>query len=110
VQSAHSRAARRATSPSIDIDKSLKALKAPEEDVLSAATLAAKEYAGVTKKQKPKPMSRHQRLRKEKGMARADAVMDKTETKIIKSKSKGRIVRDRAVCASWADKRRAWGF
>jgi len=65
--------------------------------VLSAATQAAKEYAGVTKKQKQKPMSRQQRLRREKGMARADAVIDKTETKIIKSKSKARVVRDRAV-------------
>ncbi|RAL64804.1 hypothetical protein DID88_001401 [Monilinia fructigena] len=79
--SVRSRAAKRASSPSIDTDKSLKNIKAPVE----------------TKKSGRKAqLSSKAKRRQEKGMDRAEAIMDRTSTKIEKSKYRGRNVQERA--------------
>ncbi|KAL8371822.1 hypothetical protein RB595_001562 [Gaeumannomyces hyphopodioides] len=104
--SKHSRAARRATSPSIDTDKSLKNVKPPAESVNQRpAVLAAQHGAGVSKKPKKSgrkavPSSRARR-RHEKGMDRAEAVMDRTLSKIEKSKGQARTVQGRRK--AWED-------
>ncbi|KIW86231.1 hypothetical protein Z517_01626 [Fonsecaea pedrosoi CBS 271.37] len=75
-----SRASKRATSPSIDVDKSIR--DAPRA---SDATpiLAARPNGGITKpKRKQKPLSRGQRRRHEKGLARAEMVQDQHARKI----------------------------
>ncbi|KIY03985.1 uncharacterized protein Z520_00677 [Fonsecaea multimorphosa CBS 102226] len=75
-----SRASKRATSPSIDVDKSIR--DAPRA---SDATpiLAARPNSGITKaKKKQKPLSRGQRRRHEKGLARAEMVQDQHARKI----------------------------
>ncbi|EJT74058.1 hypothetical protein GGTG_07907 [Gaeumannomyces tritici R3-111a-1] len=103
--SKHSRAARRATSPSIDTDKSLKNVKPPAEPANQRpAVLAAQHGAGVGKKgksgRKAIPSSRARR-RHEKGMDRAEAVMDRTLSKIEKSKGQARTVQSRRK--AWDD-------
>ncbi|KAL8400582.1 hypothetical protein RB594_000832 [Gaeumannomyces avenae] len=103
--SKHSRAARRATSPGIDTDKSLKNVKPPAEPVNQRpAVLAAQHGAGVGKKgksgRKAVPSSRARR-RHEKGMDRAEAVMDRTLSKIEKSKGQARTVQGRRK--AWDD-------
>ncbi|KIW33524.1 hypothetical protein, variant 2 [Cladophialophora immunda] len=80
IANPRSRASKRATSPSIDVDKSIR--DAPRA---SDATpiLAARPNSGVTKaKRKQKPLSRGQRRRHEKGLARAEKVQDQFERKI----------------------------
>ena len=63
--------------------------------------LGPKHDTGVSKKKKKqKPMKRQQRLRKEKGVERAEAVMDQLENKINKSKSRGKTVKNRRVSVS----------
>lgn len=52
----------------------------------------------MSKKKKQKPLTRQQRLRREKGIDRAEQVMDQMETKVDKSKGKGRMVQGRRVC------------
>ena len=98
VPSVKSRAARRATSPSIDVDKSIKDAKPPPETEALPAVLAARNDAGISKKKKQKPRSRQQRLRQEKGLQRAEAVVDKLENKVKRSRTKAKIIKDRAVC------------
>lgn len=98
--SIHSRAARRATSPSIDTDKSLKTMKPPEESINHRpAVLAAHHSGGVTKKtkkgRKSMPSSRAKR-RHEKGMDRAEAVMERTAKKLQKSKGQARTLVERS--------------
>ncbi|KAK3359245.1 Alb1-domain-containing protein [Lasiosphaeria hispida] len=95
--SRHSRAARRATSPGINTDKSLKALKAPEESVDNRpAVLAVHHAGGVTKKNKRKTaMSSKARVRQEKAMDRAEAVMDQTALKVKKSKGHFKVIQSR---------------
>lgn len=96
----HSRAVRRATSPGIDTDKSLKDVKPPTDTkVRRPSILAAVQGAGVTKKSKngrKAVLSAKARRRHEKGLDRAEAVMDKKETKIVKSKDRARTVQERA--------------
>ncbi|KAK5232762.1 hypothetical protein LTR16_012704, partial [Cryomyces antarcticus] len=53
--------------------------------------------AGISKRKKQKPMSRQQRLRHQKGLERADIVIDKTEKKIAKSAIKGKVFKERSV-------------
>ncbi|KAM3084570.1 hypothetical protein ACMFMG_001328 [Clarireedia jacksonii] len=100
--SVHSRAAKRASSPSIDTDKSLKDVKAPVETTYRPQVLAVHQGAGVSKKKNAKKqLSAKARRRQEKGMDRAEAVMDRTERKIEKSKGRGRTVQERAK--TWED-------
>ncbi|PQE05595.1 Ribosome biogenesis Alb1 protein [Rutstroemia sp. NJR-2017a BBW] len=95
--SVHSRAAKRASSPSIDTDKSLKDVKAPVETTYHPQVLAVHQGAGVSKKKNgKKQLSAKARRRQEKGMDRAEAVMDRTERKVEKSKGRGRNVQERA--------------
>ncbi|XHG04533.1 hypothetical protein AWENTII_007798 [Aspergillus wentii] len=97
--SKHSRAARRAASPSLDVDKSLTSLPRAESTVLQRdSILTDRANSGVQKKQsKPKPKSRAQRQRQQKGMDRAEAVMDQLENKVAKSVSRGKVVNARRV-------------
>lgn len=44
-----------------------------------------------------KPMSRAQKQRQAKGLERAEVVLDKTESKVAKSREKGRTVKERGV-------------
>ncbi|KAL0467346.1 Alb1 domain-containing protein [Neurospora intermedia] len=92
----HSRAARRQTSPGIDLDKSLKAVRPPQESVnLRPTVLAAHHNSGVTKKSKKKQLSSKARKRQEKSMDRAEAIMDRTSTKVAKSHGKARVIESR---------------
>ncbi|KAJ9629568.1 hypothetical protein H2203_001942 [Taxawa tesnikishii (nom. ined.)] len=96
--SVHSRAARRAASPS-DLDKSLAFVKAPATDY-NPRVLGAQD-AGISKKQKQKRMTRQQRLRHERGIENAERNVDKLETKVAKSHVKGKRVKDRS--AAWEE-------
>ncbi|KAH8888690.1 hypothetical protein GQ53DRAFT_843212 [Thozetella sp. PMI_491] len=101
--SIHSRAARRATSPGIDTDKSLKEVQPPPTSVNQRpAVLAAHHSGGVTKKTKPgrrSVLSSKARRRQEKGMDRAANVSDRTLQKVQRSKTQARSLDSR---------RRAW--
>ncbi|KAL4998669.1 Alb1-domain-containing protein [Aspergillus recurvatus] len=101
--SKHSRAARRAASPSLDLDKSLTNLPRAENTPLQRESiLADRANAGVSKKQsKPKARSRSQRLRQQKGIERAEAVMDRHEIKVAKSSQRAKAVKNRR--ADWSD-------
>lgn len=98
--SIHSRAAKRASSPSIDTDKSLKNVKPPSEYKTSRpSVLAVHTGAGVSKKSKngrKSVLSAKAKRRQEKGLDRAEAVMDKTEKKVEKSKGRAKTVQERA--------------
>ncbi|KAJ9139409.1 hypothetical protein NKR23_g7940 [Pleurostoma richardsiae] len=96
--SVHSRAARRATSPGIDTDKSLKNVRPPTESLNARpAVLAAHAGAGVTKKKSGRKaeLSARARRRQEKGLDRAAAVVERTAVKVQKSKGKSRAVQGR---------------
>ncbi|PKS07273.1 hypothetical protein jhhlp_005875 [Lomentospora prolificans] len=97
--SLHSRAARRATSPSIDTDKSLKEIQppSPERAESRPSVLAARQGAGVTKKaSKRKTMlSSKARRRLEKGSDKAEAISERVASKIEKSLKQGKLVRSR---------------
>ncbi|KAG7288990.1 hypothetical protein NEMBOFW57_005350 [Staphylotrichum longicolle] len=97
--SKHSRAARRATSPSIDTDKSLKEVRVPQESVdRRPAVLAAHHAGGVTKKAKSgrkAVLSTKARRRQEKSADRAEAIMDRTSVKVQKSKGHARVIDSR---------------
>ncbi|KAJ8065006.1 hypothetical protein OCU04_007309 [Sclerotinia nivalis] len=96
--SVRSRAAKRASSPSIDTDKSLKNVKAPTETVYHPQVLSPHQGAGVSKKKngRKSQLSSKAKRRQDKGLDRAEAVMDRTSTKIEKSKYRGRNVQERA--------------
>ncbi|RTE69881.1 hypothetical protein BHE90_015725 [Fusarium euwallaceae] len=96
--SIHSRAARRATSPSIDADKSLKDVKPPPRSAPHRpSVLAAQHSAGVSKKSKRKTaMSAKARRRHEKGLEMAEAVIERTRSKVEKSKGRGRSIQLRS--------------
>lgn len=94
--SVHSRAARRAASPSAGIDRSLEDASGVEDEKLRKKFLSP-HAGGISKKKKSKPMSRQQRLRQEKGIERADANMDKLATKVTKSHKKAKNIKSRAV-------------
>jgi hypothetical protein len=98
--SIHSRAAKRASSPGIDLDKSLKDLKPPvDAKKQRPSVLAVHQGAGVTKKSKngrKSVLSAKAKRRQEKGLDRAEAVMDKKEKKVEKSKGRARTVQERA--------------
>lgn len=95
----HSRAAKRASSLGIDLDKSLKDVKPPETKAQRPSVLAIHQGAGISKKSKngrKAVLSAKAKRRQEKGMDRAEAVMDKKKKKVEKSKGKARTVQERA--------------
>ncbi|OCT45136.1 hypothetical protein CLCR_06332 [Cladophialophora carrionii] len=92
-----SRASKRATSPSIDVDKSIK--QAPRA---SDATpiLAARPNGGITKsKKKQKPLTKGQRRRQERGLARAEVVQDQMSKKV--EDAAGRLKKRRERKGMW---------
>ncbi|KAI0407376.1 Alb1-domain-containing protein [Xylaria palmicola] len=95
--SLHSRAARRATSPGIDTDKSLKNVQPPPESVdHRPSILAIHQGAGVSKKQKKgRAVSSKARKRQEKAQDRAAAIMERTEKKVSLSKDQSRAIQGR---------------
>lgn len=94
--SVKSRAARRQASPSIDLDKSLKDVK-PPSDGPDSGFIVPQNQAQQAPKSTKKPMKRQQRLRHEKGLERANAIADRTENKVTKSKKKSKVIKARAV-------------
>ncbi|KAL1835860.1 hypothetical protein VTJ49DRAFT_5968 [Mycothermus thermophilus] len=94
--SKHSRAARRATSPGIDTDKSLKNVQPPPDSIdRRPAVLAAHHTAGVTKKTKSgrkAVLSSRARRRQLKNMDRAEAIMDRTAVKVQKSIGRAKVI------------------
>ncbi|KAG8631656.1 hypothetical protein KVT40_000796 [Elsinoe batatas] len=94
--SVHSRAARRAASPSLDVDKSILDTKTEKESGGHASA-----YGGILKKKKQKPLSRQQRLRQEKGMERAEQNLDKLSKKVADSHFREKKVKTRN--AAWDD-------
>ncbi|KAI1762991.1 Alb1-domain-containing protein [Hypoxylon sp. FL1150] len=101
--SVHSRAARRATSPSIDTDKSLKIVQPPTESVdHRPSVLSIHHGAGVSKKtKKGRNISTKARKRLEKGQDRAAAIVERTEQKVAKSKDQSRTIQSRRK--AWDD-------
>ncbi|KAI1633547.1 Alb1-domain-containing protein [Biscogniauxia mediterranea] len=96
--SVRSRAVRRATSPSIDTDKSLKNVQPPPESVDHRPSILAIHHgAGVSKKSKKgRSMSSKARRRYEKEQDRAVAIMERTQKKVAKSKGQARTIHSRA--------------
>ncbi|KAL7941817.1 Alb1 domain-containing protein [Trichoderma barbatum] len=102
--SKRSRAARRATSPSINTDKSLKDVSLPSASSSSArpSVLAARHSAGVTKKSKRgRQLSARGRRRQEKGLEMAEAFIERTSMKLEKSIGKSKVVQARSK--KWDD-------
>ncbi|KAL6709148.1 hypothetical protein ACN47E_001964 [Coniothyrium glycines] len=103
----HSRAARRAASPSLNLDPSAKPTQTKRSSVspsrpstINPHALAAKD-AGIIKKQKKSNLTRGQRIRQQKGLERAADNMDKLESKRLKSLGKEKVVKERAK--GWED-------
>ncbi|OBT53263.1 hypothetical protein VE04_05571 [Pseudogymnoascus sp. 24MN13] len=106
VASVRSRAAKRASSPSIDTDKSLKEAKPPSE-TKTPAVLGIHHGAGITKKSKhgrKAVLSARAKRRQEISMDRAEAAMDKKSTKIEKSKDRARTIQSRSK--TWDEQNR----
>ena len=101
----HSRAAKRASSPSIDTDKSLKDVKPPVDTRKQRpSVLAIHQGAGISKKSKngrKSVLSTKARRRQEKGLDRAEAAIDKAEKKIQRSKGKAKSGQERSK--AWDD-------
>ncbi|TPX08168.1 uncharacterized protein E0L32_001936 [Thyridium curvatum] len=99
--SKHSRAARRATSPSINTDKSLKNVQAPAPSTdHRPSILGLHQAAGVTKKtrkqgRKAAPSARARR-RADRGADRAEQIMDRTQAKVQRSKAASRAIQSRS--------------
>ncbi|KAF2681511.1 hypothetical protein K458DRAFT_309438 [Lentithecium fluviatile CBS 122367] len=109
----HSRAARRAVSPSDpsiskSLDKSMTRSSAspPPHPASTKPHVLAAQNAGITKKSKSKPVKRAQRLRQLKGMERAADNMDKLELKRMKSVGKEKKVKERAK--GWEEVNGVW--
>ncbi|KAI1007979.1 hypothetical protein K3495_g261 [Podosphaera aphanis] len=98
--SVHSRAAKRASSPGIDLDKSLKEAKPPSQArTLRPSVLAIHQEAGVSKKSKKNRkmlLSANAKRRQGKGQDRAEAIIDKLEKKIERSRGKAKVVQERS--------------
>ncbi|KAH7083611.1 Alb1-domain-containing protein [Paraphoma chrysanthemicola] len=101
----HSRAARRAASPSIDLDKKLKQTTrdsaSPSRPAQTKLHALSAQNAGIQKKAKKSTMTRAQRLRHQKGLERAAAVLDKRQVKVVKSLDKEKTVKERSK--GWED-------
>lgn len=102
AQSRHSRAARRDVSPSVDVDKSLRSAPRAESTVIQReSVLSERANSGVTKKQpKAKALSKAQRQRQQKGMEKAEMVVDQLEKKVDRSLTRGKSVKARRVCVA----------
>lgn len=90
-----SRAAKRASSPSLNLDKTLTEVSRASD---ATPVLGVRPHAsnGIQKsKKKAKPLKRGQRARQEKGLARAEAVLDQLEKKKAVSQVKVKKVRSR---------------
>ncbi|PKX97661.1 Alb1 domain-containing protein [Aspergillus novofumigatus IBT 16806] len=95
-KSIHSRAARRAASPSLDVDKSLTSLPRAENTVIQReSVLNERANAGVSKKSKAKAKTRAQRMRQQTAIERAEIVYSRLEKKVAKSVSRGKTVKAR---------------
>lgn len=95
--SVHSRAARRGNSPS-DADKSLESVPRVEVPTKPSSVLAVHANAGISKKKsKGKNVTRAQRLRQQKGIERAETVMDQLESKVAKSVGRAKSISARKV-------------
>ncbi|KAI0123075.1 Alb1-domain-containing protein [Xylariales sp. AK1849] len=96
--SKHSREARRATSPSIDTDKSLKNVKPPKDSVDHRPSILAIHHgAGVSKKQskRGKNLSFKAKRRAGRDQDKAMAILERTEKKIANSKGSSRNMQTR---------------
>ncbi|KAJ5370618.1 uncharacterized protein N7496_006710 [Penicillium cataractarum] len=93
----NTRAARRGASPSLDLDKSLTSLpRAESPTVQRPSLLVDRANAGVQKKKSNgKKISKAQRLRQQKGMERAEAVLDQLEIKKAKSITRAKSIKER---------------
>lgn len=98
VDNPRSRAARRATSPSLNTDKSIK--EAPRATD-ATPVLAPYHGAGIHKKIKNKRLSRAQRVRHSRGMQRGQEVQDQLQAKVADAKSRLRQRQGRR--ALWED-------
>lgn len=98
VVNPRSRAARRASSPSLNTDKSLK--EAPRA---SDATPVLKPFLnnGIQKKLKKKHMTHAQKVRHQKGIEKGEAVQGRMIAKVTDSKSRSRKRQSRR--ALWED-------
>ncbi|SPO06882.1 uncharacterized protein DNG_09576 [Cephalotrichum gorgonifer] len=95
--SLHSREARRATSPSIDVDKSLKEIEPPRPDPILPSVLAARHNAGVQKRSTRKAVTSAKAKRKHaRNVELAEAISAKVDTRVQKSIKKDRAVKGRA--------------
>ncbi|KAK7751680.1 hypothetical protein SLS62_006341 [Diatrype stigma] len=101
--SVHSRAARRATSPSINTDKSLKDVKPPPESVDHRPSILAIHHdAGISKKSKKgRNLSSKARRRQERAQDHAAAIMERTQVKVARSKGQARNIQFRSK--AWDD-------
>ena len=97
--SLHSREAKRASSPSINLDKSLKSTNPPTESLdHRPSVLALHHGAGVTKKaKKGRAMSSKAKKRQERSLEKAELVLDRTEVKLAKSTGRAKTVKERGV-------------
>jgi hypothetical protein len=86
----------------MDFDGSLETLEA-HTTTGQPAILSAHHYGGVQKKSKKGPISRHKRLRQEKGRRKAEAVLDRLERKVERGFRRGHAIKERRV--GWD---RAW--
>ncbi|KAJ5246687.1 hypothetical protein N7468_001670 [Penicillium chermesinum] len=69
--------------------------KAESPTAQRPSVLANRASSGIQKKQKKQKLSRAQRLRQQKGMERAEAVLDQLEIKKAKSITRSKIVKAR---------------
>jgi hypothetical protein len=101
----HSRAARRAASPSIDLDKTLKKTTrdstSPSRPSQAKPHALAAQNAGIQKKTKKGNMTRAQRLRHQKGLERAEDILAKRQVNVVKSLRKMDTIKERAKM--WED-------
>ena len=107
VASVRARENRRASSPSIDTDKSITEAKAPEKEKKTPKVLQIHQGAGVTKKAKSgrkAVLSARAKKRQEDAMDRAEAQMDKKSTRIEKSKDRARNTQNRSK--DWEEQNR----
>ena len=97
--SLHSRASKRLTSPTLNLDKSLTSLKPPAQSQNQRPSILAVHHgAGISKKKaKGKALSRAQKRRQEKGLERAEIVMDQTEKKVERGVGRRKGGRERKV-------------
>ncbi|TQS35901.1 hypothetical protein Golomagni_03664 [Golovinomyces magnicellulatus] len=112
VASVHSRAAKRASSPGINLDKSLKEIKPPSSSQkIRPSILLDRRSAGIMKKSKggrKAVLSAKVKRRQEKGLDRAVAVMDRTIKKVERSKDKAKIGQERSM--KWEDLNKKMAF